>query len=142
MPPATHIDTMVNLRRFRASNTRSVPTLGLKVCMSTSLAPEHALMTPAIRTVQRAVQVALNDQGGFAVARPLHALQLDLDPFLMIDWFSTTIDAFGPHPHAGFSAVTCFPYSTGALRNRDSLGDERLKEREQYGDRPSKSGHG
>ena len=78
------------------------------------------------RSIQRAVDVTLQDRGGgFVVARPFQALQLDVDPFLMIDWFSMTKDPFGPHPHAGFSAVTwLLPRSEGGIHNRDTLGDD------------------
>jgi redox-sensitive bicupin YhaK (pirin superfamily) len=77
------------------------------------------------RTIQKAVNVSLQDHGGgFVVARPFAALQTDVDPFLMIDWFSMSKDPFGPHPHAGFSAVTwLLPHSTGGVHNRDTLGD-------------------
>ncbi|MDP2341276.1 MAG: pirin-like C-terminal cupin domain-containing protein [Deltaproteobacteria bacterium] len=80
-------------------------------------------MTP--RTIQKAVNVALQDHGGgFVVARPFAALGVDVDPFLMIDWFSMSKDPFGPHPHAGFSAVTwLLPHSEGGVHNRDTLGD-------------------
>lgn len=59
------------------------------------------------------------------IVRPLAALGVDLDPFLMIDWGRMATDPFGPHPHAGFSAVTwLLPHSEGSVRNRDSLGDD------------------
>jgi hypothetical protein len=60
-----------------------------------------------LRTVQNAVRVpAVDHGGGFVVRRPVEELQLDLDPFLMVDWFKLTQPYFAPHPHAGFSAVT------------------------------------
>ena len=78
-----------------------------------------------LRSVVRAVSVTARPAGGFMIARPLAALGIDLDPFLMVDWFTGDRDPFGPHPHAGFSAVTWhLPSSTGRIRNRDTLGDD------------------
>jgi len=80
-------------------------------------------MTP--RSIRRAVSVKKSPAGGFDIARPLAALGVDVDPFLMVDWFSGDTDPFGPHPHAGFSAVTwLLPTSLGRVRNRDTLGDD------------------
>lgn len=52
--------------------------------------------------------------------------QLDglMDPLIMVDHFTMTEPTFGPHAHAGISAVTVlFEDSTGSFRNRDSLGN-------------------
>jgi redox-sensitive bicupin YhaK (pirin superfamily) len=50
-----------------------------------------------------------------------------MDPYLMIDHFRMTEPTFGPHPHAGFSAVTyLFADSTTDTRNRDTSGDDSL----------------
>ena len=77
------------------------------------------------RSVLRAVSVRQQPAGGFFIARPLAALGVNLDPFLMVDWFSGDQDPFGPHPHAGFSAVSwLLPSSVGRIRNRDTLGDD------------------
>lgn len=77
------------------------------------------------RSVIRAVSVDTRPVGGFMIARPLQALGVDVDPFLLVDWFKGDKDPFGPHPHAGFSAVTWhLPSSTGRIRNRDTLGDD------------------
>ncbi len=47
-----------------------------------------------------------------------------MDPLIMVDHFVMTKPTFGPHAHAGLSAVTVmFEDSEGAFRNRDSLGD-------------------
>ncbi len=46
-----------------------------------------------------------------------------LDPFLMIDHYRMRAPTFGPHPHAGFSAVTyMFEDAETGFINRDSLG--------------------
>jgi redox-sensitive bicupin YhaK (pirin superfamily) len=46
------------------------------------------------------------------------------DPFLNADEFYMTAPTFGPHPHAGFSAVTyMFDDAATGFSNRDSLGE-------------------
>lgn len=53
--------------------------------------------------------------------------QLDglMDPLIMVDHFTMTAPTFGPHAHAGLSAVSVlFEDSTGSFRNRDSLGND------------------
>lgn len=46
------------------------------------------------------------------------------DPLLMVDHFRMRAPTFGPHPHAGFSAITyVFEDSTSAHQNRDSIGN-------------------
>jgi redox-sensitive bicupin YhaK (pirin superfamily) len=48
-----------------------------------------------------------------------------LDPFIMADHFRMWQPTFGPHPHAGFSAVTyLFEDSETGFRNRDSRGHQ------------------
>jgi redox-sensitive bicupin YhaK (pirin superfamily) len=47
-----------------------------------------------------------------------------MDPFLMVDHYRMTEPTFGPHPHAGFCAVTyMFDDAQTGFNNRDSLGD-------------------
>jgi hypothetical protein len=47
------------------------------------------------------------------------------DPVLYLAHFVMTGPTFGPHPHAGFSAITyLFPDSQTGFRNRDSLGND------------------
>lgn len=47
-----------------------------------------------------------------------------MDPFLMVDHFWMSEPTFGPHPHAGFSAVTyMFDDAQTAFQNHDSRGD-------------------
>lgn len=46
-------------------------------------------------------------------------------PVFMFDEFRVQGHPFGPHPHAGFSAITyVLPESPGGLRSRDSLGND------------------
>ena len=48
-----------------------------------------------------------------------------MDPLVMVDHFTMTGSTFGPHPHAGMSAVSIiFEDSTGFFHNRDSLGND------------------
>lgn len=48
-----------------------------------------------------------------------------MDPLVMVDHYRMTKPTFGPHPHAGLSAVTVlFEDSTGTFHNRDSLGND------------------
>jgi redox-sensitive bicupin YhaK (pirin superfamily) len=47
------------------------------------------------------------------------------DPFIMADHYRMSQPVFGPHPHAGFSAVTyMFDDAQTGFDNRDSLGDK------------------
>ena len=46
-------------------------------------------------------------------------------PLALLDDFRVSGQPFGPHPHAGFSAITyVFEDSKGSLRSRDSLGND------------------
>lgn len=48
-----------------------------------------------------------------------------MDPLVMVDHFTMSEPTFGPHPHAGMSAVSVlFEDSLGLFRNRDSLGHD------------------
>jgi redox-sensitive bicupin YhaK (pirin superfamily) len=48
-----------------------------------------------------------------------------IEPIMGFDHFRMSGPTFAPHPHAGFSAVSfVFEDSPGALRNRDSLGND------------------
>jgi len=55
----------------------------------------------------------------------LHKLGEGASPVVLLDDFRVTGRPFGPHPHAGFSAVTyVFEDSVGDLRSRSSLGND------------------
>jgi redox-sensitive bicupin YhaK (pirin superfamily) len=64
---------------------------------------------------------------GFDQHSGVHMLRTDaswLDPFIGIDSFTMPRPFFGPHPHAGMSAVTVMlPEAEAGFINRDSLGD-------------------
>lgn len=59
-----------------------------------------------------------------------HMLRVDsswIDPFIGIDSYTVTAPTFGPHPHAGMSAVSLMlPESEGGFTNRDTMGDQSL----------------
>ena len=60
-----------------------------------------------------ALSVEMNGLGQFA------------SPVMALDEFRVSAPTFGPHPHAGFSAVTyVLEGSQGAARSRDSLGND------------------
>lgn len=57
-------------------------------------------------------------------AEGLRADAAVLDPYLMADHYWMSQPTFGPHPHAGFSAVTyMFDDAETGFDNRDSLGN-------------------
>jgi len=48
-----------------------------------------------------------------------------MDPLVLVDHFTMSAPTFGPHPHAGMSAVSIlFEDSAGRFHNRDSLGND------------------
>ncbi|SBS27262.1 Pirin [Marinomonas aquimarina] len=48
-----------------------------------------------------------------------------MDPLVMVDHYKMTAATFGPHPHAGLSAVSVlFEDTQGRFRNRDTLGND------------------
>ena len=76
--------------------------------------------SPVVTAQQRgrddAFSVRALDLAGFG---PVHS------PVVVFDDFRVHGRPFPPHPHAGFAAVTyVFPDSDGALRSRDSLGND------------------
>jgi redox-sensitive bicupin YhaK (pirin superfamily) len=84
--------------------------------------PESIIMKQAA-TQQLRFEQAFD---GFWVARAdMNALQGLGSPLLMLDHFRMSQPVFGPHPHAGFSAVTLmFEDAETGFLNRDSQGYE------------------
>jgi redox-sensitive bicupin YhaK (pirin superfamily) len=85
------------------------------------------------RGIERIVEgVATSDGAGVKLTRVLSGrLQQRLDPFLMLDAFSSDdpddyIGGFPDHPHRGFETVTYM--LAGRMRHRDSAGHEGLLE--------------
>jgi redox-sensitive bicupin YhaK (pirin superfamily) len=85
------------------------------------------------RGVERIIEgIATSDGAGVKLTRVLTGkLQRRLDPFLMLDAFSSDvpddyIGGFPDHPHRGFETVTYM--LSGHMRHRDSAGHEGLLE--------------
>jgi redox-sensitive bicupin YhaK (pirin superfamily) len=85
------------------------------------------------RGIERIVEgIATSDGAGVKLTRVLSGkLQRRLDPFLMLDAFSSDnpddyIAGFPDHPHRGFETVTYM--LAGRMRHRDSAGHEGLLE--------------
>lgn len=85
------------------------------------------------RGIERIIEgVATSDGAGVKLTRVLSGrLQRRLDPFLMLDAFSSDdpddyIAGFPDHPHRGFETVTYM--LAGHMRHRDSAGHEGLLE--------------
>lgn len=59
-----------------------------------------------------------------------HMLRVDsrwIDPFIGVDSYTLRSNPFGPHPHAGMSAVSLtLPESEAGTINRDTMGDHSL----------------
>lgn len=59
-----------------------------------------------------------------------HMLRIDsrwIDPFIGVDSYTLRSNPFGPHPHAGMSAVSLtLPESEAGTINRDTMGDHSL----------------
>ena len=72
----------------------------------------------------RIIPTHSNSIGDVFSASSLELSDERTSPVMVVDDFRVTGRPFGPHPHAGFSAITyVFPDSAGSLRNRDSLGN-------------------
>lgn len=69
---------------------------------------------------------AISIRTGFKAISFKHAMFDGLmDPLVMVDHYLMGEPTFGPHPHAGMSAVTVlFEDSCGVFNNRDSLGND------------------
>ncbi len=69
---------------------------------------------------------------GFDAHSGAHMLRVDsrwIDPFIGVDSYTLRSSPFGPHPHAGMSAVSLtLPESEAGTINRDSMGDHSLIE--------------
>jgi redox-sensitive bicupin YhaK (pirin superfamily) len=67
---------------------------------------------------------------GFDAQSGAHMLRVEnswIDPFIGIDSYTMPQPFFGPHPHAGMSAVSLMlPEADGGFINRDSLGDHSM----------------
>ena len=81
------------------------------------------MSTANILTIQQRLPVQAMTHPGFRAEgiRGDYALK---DPYIMADHYRMSQPVFGPHPHAGFSAVTyMFDDAETGFSNRDSRGD-------------------
>jgi redox-sensitive bicupin YhaK (pirin superfamily) len=78
-------------------------------------------------TARRIAQMIPMPHHAFDAHSGAHMLRADpaaISPFIGIDSYTMPQPFFGPHPHAGMSAVTLMlPEADGGFINRDSLGD-------------------
>jgi redox-sensitive bicupin YhaK (pirin superfamily) len=75
-------------------------------------------------TIQRRLQVQPMKRGTGFQAFGVRGDYSLMDPYLMADHYRMSEPTFGPHPHAGFSAVTyMFDDAETGFNNRDSRGD-------------------
>ncbi len=78
-------------------------------------------------TVKATVPMAYHSFDGISGAHMLRVDSRWIDPFIGIDSYTLRSNPFGPHPHAGMSAVSLtLPESEGGTINRDSMGDHSL----------------
>lgn len=81
-------------------------------------------MSPRMSKVQKARH---HQSGGIFSVHTIDVNGLDAmaAPLALLDTFRVSGAPFGPHPHAGFSAITyVLEDSAAALRSRDSLGND------------------
>lgn len=106
------------------------PLLACRASPSDAPDPDDPRSTTDRRTATVPIQLSTVLQAHGRGDRLFSVRSLDLgrlgraaSPVVVLDDFRVIRGPFGPHPHAGFSAVTyVFPDSDGGLRNRDSFG--------------------
>jgi redox-sensitive bicupin YhaK (pirin superfamily) len=82
-------------------------------------------MTP--RSAPQIIPMPYHAFDAHSGAHMLRAAPEAISPFIGIDSYTMPRPFFGPHPHAGMSAVTLMlPEAEGGFINRDSLGDKSL----------------
>jgi redox-sensitive bicupin YhaK (pirin superfamily) len=80
-----------------------------------------------VKAVKAVVAMPYHGFDAHSGAHMLRADPADMDPFIGIDSYTMPQPFFGPHPHAGMSAVTLMlPEADGGFINRDSLGDRSI----------------
>jgi redox-sensitive bicupin YhaK (pirin superfamily) len=81
-------------------------------------------MSQSVRAVKTVILMPHHAFDAHSGANMLRAEQALISPFIGVDSFVMPFPFFGPHPHAGMSAVTLMlPEAEGGFINRDSLGD-------------------
>jgi redox-sensitive bicupin YhaK (pirin superfamily) len=77
--------------------------------------------------VKAVVEMPFHSFDGTSGANMLRVDSRWIDPFIGIDSYTLKSSPFGPHPHAGMSAVSLtLPESEGGTINRDTMGDHSL----------------
>ncbi|HUL67313.1 MAG TPA: hypothetical protein VLW55_22150, partial [Burkholderiaceae bacterium] len=89
---------------------------------SADAGPKVGAITMPIQ-ISPLISARTRGNGSFSVKTiDLEALGQRASPIALLDDFRVRGQPFGPHPHAGFSAVTyVLEDSQGSLRSRDSL---------------------
>jgi redox-sensitive bicupin YhaK (pirin superfamily) len=78
-------------------------------------------------TVKAVVPMPSHSFDGLSGANMLRVDPSWIDPFIGIDSYTLRSNPFGPHPHAGMSAVSLtLPESEAGSINRDTMGDHSL----------------
>jgi redox-sensitive bicupin YhaK (pirin superfamily) len=78
----------------------------------------------SLRSIKAVLPTPYHPFDSHSGAYMMRADPADISPFIGTDSFTMPQPFFGPHPHAGMSAVTLMlPESQGGFINRDSLGD-------------------
>ena len=86
--------------------------------------PDGFAMTPQFSTI---VKARHHQSGGIFSVHAVDLSEMDglASPLALLDDFRVSGAPFGPHPHAGFSAISyVLEDSAVALRSRDSLGND------------------
>jgi redox-sensitive bicupin YhaK (pirin superfamily) len=81
----------------------------------------------ALKKIAAVVPMPYHGFDAHSGAHMLRAAPEAISPFIGIDSYTMPQPFFGPHPHAGMSAVSLMlPEADGGFINRDSLGDHSL----------------
>ncbi len=78
-------------------------------------------------SVKAVVEMLYHSFDGISGANLLRVDSRWIDPFIGVDSYTLRSNPFGPHPHAGMSAVSLtLPESDAGTINRDTMGDHSL----------------
>jgi redox-sensitive bicupin YhaK (pirin superfamily) len=80
-----------------------------------------------LMTVKAIIEMPYHSFDGISGANMLRVDSRWIDPFIGVDSYTLRSNPFGPHPHAGMSAVSLtLPESEAGTINRDTMGDHSL----------------
>jgi redox-sensitive bicupin YhaK (pirin superfamily) len=98
-----------------------IPHMETKLNESVNSLAASGVTIKAVAAVIKMAHHAFDEASG---AHMLRAAPEAMSPFIGVDSFVMPYPFFGPHPHAGMSAVTVMlPEAEAGFINRDSLGD-------------------